>query len=64
MVWGQETELCKTSPETWHLHLVISIRVGDRNRHNSALSMYFHVTLPTSYATGLLIAHSHRAIMS
>lgn len=40
MVWSQKTELCKTSPETWHLHLVISRRVRDRNRHGSALYVF------------------------
>lgn len=39
MVWNQETELCKTRPGTWHLHLVISMRVRDRNHHGSALSI-------------------------
>lgn len=40
MVWGQESELCKTSPETWHPHLVISVRVGDRNHLGSALCVF------------------------
>lgn len=42
MVWSQETELCKTRPETWHLHLVISMRVRDRNHHGSALYVFSH----------------------
>lgn len=42
MVWSQETELCKTRPGTWHLHLVISMRVRDRNHHGSALYVFSH----------------------
>lgn len=28
VVWGDESELCNTSPETWPLRLVISVVVG------------------------------------